>query len=128
MCEVKDQAIESLKNSHKSKLEKVELWYEEQAEKQKETFLKRLQEQQRKIDALVHENKTIKERNEELSKAIEFPPDTASQAGSIVTQAITSIVGKFKRQKSTTRFPQLSQLNYAYLFASRNSATSGKYS
>ncbi len=73
----------------------MQLWYEEQAEKQKETFLKRLQEQKEEIDALLDENKKLKAMNKELNKATDFPPDTATQVGSIVTQAISSIVGKF---------------------------------
>ena len=95
LCEVKDKTMEDMKDSYKSRLEKVELWYEEQAEKQKETFLKRLQEQKEEIDALLDENKKLKAMNEELNKATEFPPDTATQVGSIVTQAISSIIGKF---------------------------------
>ena len=69
LCAVKDMEIKALKESNKKQMEKVQLWYEEQASKEKETFLKRLKDQQKEIDSLVEENNKLKAREKEPDKA-----------------------------------------------------------
>ena len=97
LCAVKDMEIKALKENNKKQMEKVQLWYEEQASKEKETFLKRLKDQQKEIDSLVEENNKLKAREKEPDKARTgfHADDMCTQPGSIVAQAISSIVGKF---------------------------------
>ena len=97
LCAVKDMEIKALKENNKKQMEKVQLWYEEQASKEKETFLKRLKDQQKEIDSLVEESNKLKAREKEPDKARTgfHTDDKCTQPGSIVAQAISSIVGKF---------------------------------
>ena len=97
LCAVKDMEIKALKENNKKQMEKVQLWYEEQASKEKETFLKRLKDQQKEIDSLVEESNKLKAREKEPDKARTgfHTDDNCTQPGSIVAQAISSIVGKF---------------------------------
>ncbi len=67
-----------------------------ETEKQKQTFLKKLRDQEEEIESLKKENKSLKERNHELPGVKDtnrdemcFQPTTSS---SIVAQAMTSIV------------------------------------
>ena len=97
LCAVKNMEIKALKENNKKQMEKVQLWYEEQASKEKETFLKRLKDQQKEIDSLVEENNKLKAREKEPDKARTgfHADDMCTQPGSIVAQAISCIVGKF---------------------------------
>jgi aspartate oxidase len=95
-CMVKEMEIEELKKRNAKQQEKACEWYENEAEKQKQTFLKKLRDQEEEIESLKKENKLLKERNHELAGVkdtnrdeMRFQPTTSS---SIVAQAMTSIV------------------------------------
>lgn len=81
-------------------MEKVTEWYEENAEKQKQSYLRRLKEQQEDLDKLRAEIEKLKQQNQELSKTIKFQPDDLrhkpSSGASIVAQAVTSVVGMYE--------------------------------
>lgn len=78
---------------------KLEEWHKEQAEKQKQTFLKRLKAQQDEIDHLKEENKKLKAPNKELKKAVDVDElcNRPNSGVSIVAQTVTSIVGTYQR-------------------------------
>ena len=98
-CVVKGMEIDSLKERNAKLIKKTNDWYENEAEKQKQIFLKKLEDQNDEIERLTKENQSLKARNEELGRAKDLQRDEMvyqpTPSTSIVAQAMTMIVGEF---------------------------------